>query len=473
MGMGTRKDRQRQEQLWVTHTELAEAPGHPFYKRLNELLDGEKFDAFCERECAQFYAKNNGRPSLTPGTYFRLLLIGYFEGIDSERGIAWRAADSLGLRTFLRVGLDEQTPNHSTISRTRRLIDVETHRKVFLWVLGVIADRGLLKGKTVGVDATTLEANAAMRSIVRRDNGASYEEFLTGLARQSGIETPTREDLARIDRKRQKKTSNQEWVSPTDPDARVAKMKDGSTHLAHKAEHAVDMTSGAVIAVTLQAADEGDTTTIQETLAETAGNLAHLIEREAKKTPAEEPRVSLDPLAEIVADKGYHSNDAVLHVQQAQGRSYIPEPKRGQRRWAGKADEQKAVYANRRRVQGNYGKQLLKKRGELIERSFAHCYETGAMRRVYLRGRENILKRQLIHIGAFNLSLIFRQTLGAGTPRQLRNRSIRLIFATSSFSWKLKVNSDVSRSSSRFPKRRTGALRQHRLPICRPRIVAG
>jgi transposase len=205
MSMGTRKHRQRQEQLWVTHTELAVAPGHPFYRQLNELLDGEGFDEFCEGACAQFYADNNGRPSLTPGSYFRLLLIGYFEGLDSERGIAWRCADSLGLREFLRIGLDEATPNHSTISRTRRLIDVETHRKVFLWVLGVIADRGLLKGKTVGVDATNLEANAAMRSIVRRDNGARYDEFLTDLARQSGIETPTREDLARIDRQRKKR----------------------------------------------------------------------------------------------------------------------------------------------------------------------------------------------------------------------------------------------------------------------------
>lgn len=427
MAMGTRKHRQRQEQLWVTHTELATAPGHPFYRRLNELLDGEKFDEFCERECAGLYADNKGRPSLTPGTYFRLLLIGYFEGIDSERGIAWRAADSLGLREFLRVGLDEETPNHSTLSRTRRLIDVTTHQKVFLWVLGVIADRGLLKGKTVGVDATTLEANAAMRSIVRRDNGASYDEFLTGLARQSGIETPTREDLARIDRKRNKKTSNQEWVSPSDPDARVAKMKDGTTHLAHKAEHAVDLDSGAVIAVTLQAADQGDTTTIEATLAETAANLSHLIEREAEKAPDEEPQVSLEPLAEIVGDKGYHSSETVLNLHQAQTRSYLPEPKRGRRKWAGKADEQKAVYANRRRVKGNYGKRLLKKRGERVERSFAHCYETGALRRVYLRGRENVLKRQLIHVGAFNLSLIFRQTLGAGTPRELRNRQSRLI----------------------------------------------
>src|SRR5882757_5287352 len=224
MAMGTRKQRERQEQLWVTHAELATGPGHPFYARLNELLDREKFDEFAETECAEFYAEKNGRPSLAPGTYFRLLLIGYFEGVDSERGIAWRAADSLGLRQFLRIGLDEGTPDHSTISRTRRLIDVETHRKVFLWVLGVLADRGLLKGKTVGIDATTLEANAAMRSIVRRDNGASYEEFLTELATQSGIETPSREDLARLDRKRKKRTSNEEWVSPSDPDARVAKM---------------------------------------------------------------------------------------------------------------------------------------------------------------------------------------------------------------------------------------------------------
>ena len=429
MSMGTRKHRQRQEQLWVTHTELATAPGHPFYKRLNDLLDQEKFDEYVENECARFYADNDGRPSLTPGTYFRLLLIGYFEGIDSERGIAWRAADSLGLRQFLRIGLNEDTPNHSTISRTRRLIDVETHQRVFLWVLGVLADRGLLKGKTVGVDATTLEANAAMRSIVRRDNGETYDQFLTGLAQQSGIATPTREDLARVDRKREKKGSNQEWMSPSDPDARIAKMKDGTTHLAHKAEHAVDMESGAVIAVTVQAADQGDTTTINETLAETAENLAHVVERETRKSAQQEPQISASPLTEIVTDKGYHSSETVLAVQRAPARSYIPEPNRGRRKWSGKADEQKAVYANRRRVNGTYGKRLLKKRGELIERSFAHCYETGAMRRVHLRGRENIRKRQLIHVGAFNLSLILPKILGAGTPRELRNRKQRLLIA--------------------------------------------
>src|SRR4051795_3369175 len=242
MSMGTRKSRQRQEQLWVMHTELATAPGHPFYQQVNELLDQEKFDQFAEDACVQFYCSGNGRPSLPPGTFFRLLLIGYFEGIDSERGIAWRVADSLGLRQFLRIGLDENTPNHSTISRTRRLIDVETHARVFQWVLGVIADRGLLKGKTVGVDATTLEANAAMRSIVRRDTGASYDEFLTELAQRSGIPTPTREDLARLDRKRKKKASNDDWVSPSDPEAVYKdEGRHYATHLGYKAEHAVDM----------------------------------------------------------------------------------------------------------------------------------------------------------------------------------------------------------------------------------------
>jgi transposase len=429
MAMGTRRERQRQEDLWITHAELATAPGHPFYQRLNELLDQEKFDEFAEKECGQFYADKNGRPSLTPGTYFRSLLIGYFEGIDSERGIAWRVADSLALRQFLQIGLDEATPNHSTLSRTRRLIDLETHRKVFGWVLGLLADRGLLKGKIVGVDATNLEANAAMRSIVRRDTGQGYEGFLTELAKKSGIQTPTREDLARLDRKRKKKGSNQEWESATDPDARIAKMKDGSTHMAHKAEHVVDMDSGAVLAVTLQPADQGDTTTIHETLAEAGEAVAELIEREADERPESKPQVHVNGITEIVTDKGYHSGRTVMMLDESAVRTYIPETKHGRRRWEGKAEEQQAVYANRRRVQGRHGKHLLKRRGELIERSFAHCYETGGMRRTHLRGHENILKRQLIHVCAFNLSLIFRQMLGAGTPRELRNRKVALISA--------------------------------------------
>ena len=289
MAMGTRKHRERQEDLWVAHTELATAPGHPFYERLNEVLEAERFDAFVESRCAGFYATGIGRPGLTPGIYFRSLLIGYFEGIGAERGIAWRLADSLALRRFVGIALDEYTPDHSTISRTRRLIDLETHASVFAWVLDVLAKRGLIVGKRVAIDATTLEANAAMRSIVRRDTGASYEEFLTALAKASGIETPTREDLARLDRKRKKRTSNKEWKSPVDADARIAKMKDGRTHLAHKAEHAVDLDTGAVVAVTLQPADQGDTSTLDETLSEAGLAVAELAGHEAELRPEDRP----------------------------------------------------------------------------------------------------------------------------------------------------------------------------------------
>jgi transposase len=465
MAMGTRKRRQRQEQLWVTHSELVTGPGHPFYRRLSELLDGEKFDEFCERECAKFYAESNGRPSLTPGTYFRLLLVGYFEGIDSERGIAWRVADSLGLRQYLGFGLDEQTPDHSTISRTRRLMDVDTHRKVFFWVLGLLSDRGLIQGKTVAIDATTLEANAAMRSIVRRDNGASYDDFLNGLAKESGIQTPTREDLARLDRKRKKKGANKDWVNPHDRDARITKMKDGRTHLAHKAEHAVDLETGAVLAVTLQPADQGDTTTIVETLAEAGENVADLMDREAAEA---EPGVNLEGIEEVVADKGYHSGAALVRMKQSGVRTYIPEKKQaGKRHWIGKQDEQRAVYANRQRVSGNYGKGLLRKRGELIERSFAHCYDTGAMRRTHLRGHENILKRQLIHVGAFNLSLIFRTLIGAGTPRELRNRLSVLVFVLERFINTL-LDADGESKAITFPHP-VPKLRPHALHLSRRR----
>ena len=280
--------------MWVPTSELPIAPSHPFYRRLNRLLREHDFDMFVEGRCAKFYAPRMGRPSLAPGVYFRLLLIGYFEGLDSERGIAWRATDSLALREFLELALSDAPPDHSTISRTRRLIDVETHHAVFTWILQRVADAGLLKGKTIGVDATTLEANAALRSIVRRDTGETYQEYLKKLAQASGVTTPTREDLAKIDRKRKKKGSNKDWKNPHDPDAKITKMKDGRTHLAHKAEHAVDLDSGALVAVTLHGADVGAPTKLVETAIAAAAQVeaAHA----TSATPVE--------LTELVADKG-------------------------------------------------------------------------------------------------------------------------------------------------------------------------
>src|SRR5579883_2740713 len=299
MAMGTRRKRERQQDLWLATSDVVETPANAFYDRLNQILDEHKFDAKVERLCHKFYKKSPyGRPSMAPGVYFRSLLIGYFEGLDSERGIAWRAADSLSLRKFLGYALDEETPDHSTISRTRRLYWLETHQAVFRWVIRVLAREGLIQGQTISIEATTLEANAALKSIVRRDNGQSYNDYLKGLAQAAGIENPTREQLARLDRKRKKKGSNEEWESPADPDARITKMKDGRTHLAHKAEHAVDLDTGAVVAVTLQEADKGDTTTVDVTLCEAGDTVAELAVRDAELHPDDKPKVNVEGIEE-------------------------------------------------------------------------------------------------------------------------------------------------------------------------------
>jgi transposase len=415
MAMGKKK-KKRQHSMWVLASELPKGPGHPFYGRLNEILEAEGFDAYVEGRCWQFYADGVGRPGLAPGRYFRLLLLGYFEGLDSERGIAWRVADSLGVRGFLSLDVSERGPDHSTISRTRRLIDVETHREVFGWVLERLAKVGLLIGKTLSVDGTTLEANAAMRSIVRRDTGETYQGYLTGLAQASGVKTPSRAALARLDRLRKKKGSNKEWTSPADPDAKITKMKDGRTHLAHKAEHAVDLDSGAVVAVTIQDANSGDTSTLKKTLSEADAQLNRLI-----RTP--DLGETVTGLEEVVVDRGYHSTEVLLRLEAAGLRSYVSEPDRGRRRWRGDLDGQMATYENRRRIRGARGKRLHRRRAELTERSFAHAYETGAMRRTHLRGHTNILKRLLIHLGGFNLGLLLRHLFGTGTPRSLQGRT--------------------------------------------------
>ena len=416
MAMGKRRKRDRQASMWVAAADLPTSAGHPFYARLNRVLDDAGFDTFVEAQCAQFCADGIGRPSLAPGRYFRLLLLGYFEGLDSERAIAWRAADSLSIRQFLDFALHEASPDHSTLSRTRRLIDVETHQAVFTWVLQRLADAHLVEGRTIGIDATTLEANAAMRSIVRRDTGDAdaYEAWLTRLAEASGIATPTRAELARFDRTRTKKGSNDDWTHPDDPDAKITKMKDGRTHLAHTAEQAVDLETGAIVGVTVQDADAGDTTTMIETLITAAEQVDAVLSAGAG-------------LAEVVADKGYHSNETMVAFAELDLRSYVSEPDRGRRTWKGKAAARDAVYANRRRIRGNRGQRLLRQRGERLERPNAHLYETGGMRRVHLRGHPHILKRLLVQVCGFNLGLLMRQLMGVGTPRSLQGRAAALV----------------------------------------------
>jgi len=441
MAMGTRKKRERQEGLWYGG-ELPTAPGHPFYKRLNEVLDNAGFDTFCETNCSSFYHDKLGRPSLAPGLYFRMMTIGFFEGLDSERGIAWRVADSLTLRQFLSIGLDEQTPDHVTISRTRRLIDGETHQRIFSWVLERLAQGGLIQGKTIGVDSTTLEANAAMKSIVRRDSGETYKAYLKRLAEAEGVDAKDAAALRRMDRKRAKKTSNEDWKSPSDSEAEITKLKDGRTALAYKAENAVDMETGAIVAVTTHGGAAADTATVKATVIEAGVAVAGLI---AEKTPAGKYEVHAGGVEEVVADKGYHSNEVAVSLGELGVRTYVAEPERGARNWDGKPAEKEAVYANRRRIQGTRGQRLQRQRGERIERNFAHQFDTGGLDRLYVRGVENVHKKFLIQAAACNLALLMRSLYGAGKPRAAHDQAVEAVLAILAF---IKALQDLFTPSS-------------------------
>ena len=407
----------------LSWAELPRSPGHAFYDRLQAVLVGAGFDRFAEGECAPYYASRRGRPSLPPGRYFRMHLVGYFEGIDSERGLEWRCADSLSLREFLRLGTTEPVPDHSWLSKTRSRLPLEVHEAVFAWVLQRLAEHGLIEGNRIGVDASTMEANAALRAIVRRDTGEGYRAMLERLAAESGIATPTAEDLIRLDRKRKgKRLSNAEWASPTDPEAKIAKLKDGRTRLAYKPEHAVDLDTGAIVAAEIHLADRGDTATLPETLAAAEANLAAV---DAAPTPE-------DP-AELVADKGYHSRDGLKDLEDGAWRSRIAEKKAaGVHRWRGDEEARRAVYNNRARLRSGVAKEAFKLRAERVERGFALTLDRGGMRRAWLRGRENLRKRYLVHVAGYNLGLVMRLLVGAGTPREfLAGASAHLLaFAT-------------------------------------------
>jgi transposase len=399
--------RREQQGMWIATTDLPKSPGHPFYRKLNQVLADADFDGWLERLCQPHYAVKIGRPSIPPGVYFRMILIGYFEGIGSQRGIAWRCSDSRSLAEFLGVPQDETTPDHSSLSRTHQRLPLEIHEQVFVFVLKIAADKKLLQGKTVAVDSTTLEANAAMKSIERKDTGEDWKAYVTRLAKAEGIENPTDEDLRRFDKKRTgKKVSNEDWQSTTDPDSRIAKMKDGTTHLAYKAEHVVDLETEAILSAEVYAANEADTATLVPSLQQAQANVA----------ATESGRV----IEKTAADKGYHATDVLVACQELDlvgVKTYIPEPA-GRRRWTDKtAEEKAAVLQNRARTGRAYGKRLQRKRSELVERSFAHVCDTGGGRRSWLRGLDNVRKRYLLAAAAHNLGLVLRKLLGAGKPR--------------------------------------------------------
>ena len=420
MSLGRSKEQQRS--MWLSCDQMPQSKGHVFYERLQKLLRQEGFDTFLENLCAPFYAKTLGRRSIPPGRYFRMLLIGYFEGIESERGICWRCNDSLSLREFLGLAPGETVPDNSSLCRIRQRLPLEVHHEMFVFVLRLLKKASLLKGKHLGIDASTMEANAAMKSIVRRDSGESYQEMLERLAEASGIKTPTRAELIAFDRKRKgKKTSNKDWQSTTDEEARIAKLKDGRTHMAYKPEHVVDLESGAIVSAVIHPADQVDTTTILPTLDDAQAKL------DAVKDKEDAP--SQDNTFDLVADKGYHSRE-VLKDLPASCRSRISEPAhKGQLRWRGDIEARDAVYGNRARLKSCKGKALMRARGERVERGFAHCLDRGGMRRTFLRGMENVEKRYIIHIAGFNLGILLRALFGFGTPKGLADALAGLLFA--------------------------------------------
>lgn len=437
MSMGKREE--KQSNLWLSYKDVSSGPGHRFYEKLNTLLDERRFDREVEALCATYYAAReaSGRASIPPGVYFRMLLIGYFEGIESERGIAWRCADSLSLKAFLGLSVTDNTPDHSSLSRIRARLPTEVYEQVFRLILSVVESHGLLQGKVVGVDSTYLRADASMRAIVRRDSGELYQEYLERLAKAEGITSPTAEDCRRVDKKRKgKKTSNAEWVSATDADARIARLKDGRTRLSYKPEHVVDLETGAIIAAEVHAADVADTASVEASLAAARKNVqatAKRAERDTKdddeppstsggKTSA--PALGADKV-ELVGDKGYHKAELLRRLDDDGFRTYIPERRqKGKRHWADKGGTPTArvFHANRARVGRKKSKALHRRRGEFVERTFAHVCETGAHRRTRLRGMGNVKKRYLVQTAAANLGLLMRKAFGCGTPREMANR---------------------------------------------------
>ena len=432
-----------QGSMWVAYNEIQGGPGHRFYEKLNDLLREAKFDRKIEQLCAAYFEADHtpGRRSIPPGTYFRMHLIGYFEGIESERGIEWRCADSISLREFLGLDLTDRVPDHSTLSRMRSRLPLEVHQQAFLLILSIVEQKGLLRGRVAGVDSTFLRADASMKAIVRRDTSESYPEFIKRLAEESGIKNPTEEDARRFDRSRKdKKTSNKDWKSTTDSGARIMKIKDGRTRMAYKPEHVVDLETGALVGVVVHPADQSDMGTIAETLNVAQENLRELSD---SKTAEREDDNNAPPgasvsggttggIQSVVADKGYSKAEVLRQLKESGFRTYIPERRqKGTRKWTNKGGRKTAAafYENRARVGRKKGKALQRKRGELVERTFAHICETGAARRTCLRadthrqarlrGLCNVNKRYLIQASGANLGLVMRSLLGRGTPRGL------------------------------------------------------
>ena len=406
----TRKKSQEQKEFWIVADRLPKASPSRFYELLNGTLEGMNFAGEVWEMCAPAYAgaERGGRPGIDPVVYFKMLMIGFFEGLDSERAIAARCADSLSLRGFLGYALDEATPDHSSMTVIRQRLGGDCFARVFAVVLAALQKHGLLKGRHLGIDSSVIEANASLRSLTERNTEEGYWDYVQRLAREAGLETTDGAELRNFDRKRAgKKMSNEQWENPHDPDAKIGRTKDGATDMVYLPEHTVDLDTGAIVQAQVLAGDHRDSEELSERVIEAVVNV-----QEAQADPEALPET-------LTADKGYFSLLEIGRLQELSLKTVISDPHRAQRRFDKLSSaERQSLARAQRSVSSKYGRKLLRKRGQHIERSFAHVLDAGGMRRATLRGLENLNKRHQIAAACYNLSQLLRQLYGIGTPKQ-------------------------------------------------------
>lgn len=401
-----------QPQFWIETKRLPKATASTFYRKLDETLGQIGFAEGMRGICEPAYAEESkgGRPGIDPAVYFKMLMIGFFENLPSERSIASRCADSLSLRAFLGYDIDEATPDHSSLSVIRGRLGTTIYQAAFELVLQGLREHGLFKGRNLGIDSSIIEANASLRELVHRNTEEQYWDYVKRLAAEAGIDPDDTKAVRRFDKKREgRKTSNQDWVNPHDPDAKVGMTKHGACDMIYKPEHITDLDSGVIVAAEVRCGDEGDTVGLARRVLAAGEVLARICD-DPKQTKV---------LSSLTADEGYFAVEEVCGLQAERVRVIIGDANAAQRR----PDKQDGIVREvlakaRRAVKSKSGKALLRKRGEHLERSFCHVLDHGKHRRATLRGRENLTKRQLAATLTHNLSLLMRHLTGHGTPKQ-------------------------------------------------------
>ncbi|MBK9249133.1 MAG: transposase [Ignavibacteria bacterium] len=401
---------QAQATFWISTDELQVKPQISFYTKLNEVLDsidlGNKIRTLCE---PYYSEKSNCRPPIDPEIYFKMLMVGFFENITSERGIASRCADSLSIRAFLGYSLIESTPNHSTLSIIRHRLPATIFDGLFTIILKGLISKGLVKGKNIAWDSSIIEANASLRSLQNRMTEESYAEYIQKLAKESGINPDDKAAVARFDRTRKdRKTSNKDWHNPHDPDAKVGQTKDGATDMVYKPEHAVDLDTGAIVDADILLGDRADSHLFSE----------RIVSAQIRLNDASDDPITAEQIESATTDKGYFKAGEVVIIESFEITPVMPDREINRTISKLSDEEASAVEVARVAVKSKEGKALLKRRGMYVERSFAHVLDCGGQRKTTLRGVEDIRKRYLVATACFNLSLLMRTLFGLGTPKQ-------------------------------------------------------